>query len=219
MPIHSDRKIHEAVVRELAQDPRVDGNTIGVVVEDHVVTLKGRARTWTAKLIAQEVAHRVQGVLDVANDIEVSHHTPRFHDGDIAHTVRAHLTTLAGVPHERITTTVSDGIVTLLGSVDSERQREEVVGQVRDLEGVHMVVDELAVTGPGVDERELRASIAAALQRHATREADKLTIEIDGDRVALRGKVGSWAERTAIAGIIRGMRGVSVIDDHLEVVE
>jgi len=219
MPIHSDREIHDAVENELAHDSRIDSAAIGVAVDDHVVTLTGRSRTWTGKLLAQEIAHKVPGVLDVANDIEVSHHTPKTCDAAIAHAVRTALATLAGVPHHRIATTVADCVVTLLGSVDNERQREEVERTVRDVDGVCIVVNELDIASPGVDEGSLRESIAAALHRRAMREVDRLTIEVDGDRVVLRGRVSSWADRSAIGGIVRGMRGVSVIDDHIEVVD
>lgn len=219
MSIRTDPEIREAVVQGLTSDSRIDASGISVDVDNHVVTLRGRARTWTAKLRAQEVAHRVPGVLDVANDLEVAHHAPHFHDSEIACAVRKQLEHDPELPDERISTTVSDGIVTLLGTVDSNHQRERAEQTVRSLDQVYTVVNQLRVVDAGIDSRLLHAAVADALQRHAAREASRISIEVDGNRVALRGTVSSWAERTTITGLLRGMQNVDVIDDHLQVAE
>ncbi len=218
MSIRTDPEIREAVVQGLTGDSRIDASDIAVDVDQHVVTLRGRARTWTAKLRAQEVAHRVQGVLDVANDLEVAHHAPHFHDSEIARAVRLQLEHDPELPDTRIATTVSDGIVTLLGTVDSNHQRERAEQAVRSLDEVYTVVNQIEVVDAGIDSRVLHAMITDALERHAAREASRVSIEVDGNRVALRGTVGSWAERSTITGILRGMRGIEVIDDHLRVI-
>jgi hypothetical protein len=44
----------------------VNENEIGVAVKEGVVTLMGRRASCVEKLAAQEAAHRVAGVLDVA---------------------------------------------------------------------------------------------------------------------------------------------------------
>src|SRR5579884_4316782 len=67
----SDSEIQQDVYDELEWDSRVEATHIGVVVENGVVTLRGTVRSHAERLAAQEAAHRVAGVLDVANDIDV----------------------------------------------------------------------------------------------------------------------------------------------------
>lgn len=213
----SDAEIRRDVIREQAWDKQIGHVPIGVSVTDRVVTLSGVVDTWTEKELAQAVAHRVVDVLDVANEIEIRRPKPAHSDSEIAHAVRDALIKDVFVPDDRIHLTVTDGIVTLAGTVDSQRQREEVGRIVRDVAGVFRVADELIVHPPALAEDQLRASIEAALHRHAEREARKITIHVRGNAVTLRGTVGSWAERTAIVGIARGTDGVKVVDDHLHV--
>ena len=67
----SDSEIQQDVLRELKWDTRVEETEIGVTVDNAVVTLTGTVRGYGKKMAAQEAAHRVAGVLDVANDIQV----------------------------------------------------------------------------------------------------------------------------------------------------
>ena len=213
----SDAEVRRDVIRELGSDKQVSHIPISVAVADRVVTLSGVVDTWTEQEVAQAIAHRVRDVHDVANEIEIRRPTPAHTETEIAHTARRALAEDVYIPDDRIYLTVVDGVVTLTGTVDSERQRDEAVRLVRDTPGVFHVADEMIVHPPSLAEDEMRASIEAALHRHADREARKITIHARDGVVTLSGTVGSWAERTAIVGIVRGTRGVNVVDDHLQV--
>ena len=67
----TDSQIQQAVLRELKWDTRVEETDVGVEVDAGVVTLTGTVSSWAKRFAAQEAAHRVAGVLDVANDIQV----------------------------------------------------------------------------------------------------------------------------------------------------
>jgi osmotically-inducible protein OsmY len=213
----TDPEIQRDVLGELTRDTRIDATDVAVTVDDRVVILTGSVRTWGEKVIAQELAHRVSGVRDVANDIAITRAKPLRTDADIAHAVRDALRGSAFVPETRIMTTVMDGIVTLTGTVDSLRQHDEAAVAIRDVHGVFMVLNNLEIAAPPLDAEQLRSSVEAALRLHAQREAEHITIDVKDGKVALRGTVGSWAERTAISGIVRGTSGVKVIDDHLQI--
>ena len=66
-----DSEIQQAVLRELHWDTRVDETDVGVEVDRGVVTLTGTVDSYVKQLAAQQAAHRVTGVLDVANDMHV----------------------------------------------------------------------------------------------------------------------------------------------------
>jgi osmotically-inducible protein OsmY len=74
--------------------------------------------------VARDVALRVPGVLDVADDLEVIVPQP-CGDAAIAAAVRHALQWNVHVPDQRIQSTVSDGRVTLTGTVDLLRERDD----------------------------------------------------------------------------------------------
>lgn len=66
-----DSALRSEVSQELKWDSRVGSARPAVDVSDGVVTLRGNVTSYSQKLAAQKAAHRVAGVLDVANDIKV----------------------------------------------------------------------------------------------------------------------------------------------------
>jgi osmotically-inducible protein OsmY len=213
----SDSEIKREVSRELKWDSRVGLAKLAVDVSDGVVTLTGIVTSYPKKLAVQEAAHRVAGVLDVANDIEVKPAGFTRTDGDIALAVRHVLEWDALVPDELIQSTVSDGWVTLEGGVGFWHEREEAERAALRLEGVIGVTNKILVTPKQVDPEELRGEIEYALERRADREAERLRIEVNDGAVDLFGRVHSWQEKRAVLGSISHAPGVCAVRDHLRV--
>ncbi len=214
----TDAQIQRDVLDELRLDPRVAETDVGVTVSHGVVTLTGTLPSWGMKMAAQEAAHRVEGVLDVANDLELK--LPGLgapNDSEIAERVRQALAEDLELPSRRIRTTIARGMVTLEGEVDSAGQRDEAARIIRRVRGVTGLSNRLAVVAPELGAPELQAAIAAALQRQAQREAQHVQIDVRDRCVTLTGTVHSWSERRAILGTLRGVRGVDVIIDELRV--
>jgi len=214
----SDGEIKNQVLRELKWDSRIGWSQIGVAVMEGVVTLTGVVSSYAQKLAAQDAAHRINGVLDVANDVEVRPEGIFVRsDADIALAVRHVLEWDALVPDERIKSTVSDGWVTLEGDVDFWHQRQNAERSILRLEGVVGVTNQITVAPKRVDPKELREEIEYALERRADREAERLRIEVHDGAVDLFGRVHSWQERRAVVGSISHAPGVSAIRDHLRI--
>jgi osmotically-inducible protein OsmY len=140
----TDRELQNEIQAELRWDTRVDATHIGVTVEASIVTLTGRVHSYTEKVAAVAAAHRVEGVLDVANEIHVKG-IEELTDSDLAEAVRHTLTWDNEVLHDRIHTTVCEAIVTLTGTVDRSAQRDDAVRAVRTVRGVRAVIDNLRV--------------------------------------------------------------------------
>jgi osmotically-inducible protein OsmY len=138
-------------------------------------------------------------------------------DADIAHTVRSALEWDVFVPHQRIRTTVSQGVVTLEGTADYWSEREDAQRAIRNLEGVRGIINRIEVKPPVVPTDRLRHAIEAALERHAEREAKRVTLVVVEGRVTVSGVVGSYGEREAVVGAIRGTPGVRAVDDKLRI--
>jgi osmotically-inducible protein OsmY len=214
----SDRDLKERIRRELKWDSRISWASINVEVTDGVVTLVGTVPTYVQKIAAQEATHRVQGVLDVANDIEV---TPidRFlrTDSEIAGAVRNALEWDALVPNELIQSTVSDGWVTLEGQVDYWRERTDAERAIKCLAGVVGVINKITIRKQAVNEKQLREELELALERRADREADRLRIEVHDGAVDLWGRVHSWQEKRAVIGSLAHAPGVTQLKDHIRI--
>lgn len=219
----SDSELQKSVSCELAGDTRLDAAAVGVSVHHGVVTLNGAVESWSEKHAAEEAAHRVAGVLDVANDIEIKPSwSTRRSAADVAKAVRRALE--GGVPcsHRLIQSTVCDaGHITLTGTVGTLLQRDDVERVVRSVEGVRFITNRIAVEPPRIAASELRSSIKAALEealeRHVAREADHIEIDVRDDMVVLSGKIASWIERDAVISAAKGTPGVRRIEDQLRI--
>jgi osmotically-inducible protein OsmY len=214
----TDAQIQSEVLEELKWDTRVKATDVGVEVDAGIVALTGTVNSWTSRLAAQEAAHRVLGVLDVANDIQVKLPTSSLRDDtDIARAVRNTLEWDTLVPHERITSTVSDGVVMLEGEVDYWSQFDDAERSVRNLEGVREVRNLISVQPSlsGAAAKVVRGAIEQALERHAQHAAKHVQISIVDGKVTLSGEVPSWAERNAVEGAVRGTPGVRKIQNQL----
>jgi osmotically-inducible protein OsmY len=216
----TDSKIKSDVVEELKWDTRVKETDVGVTVKSGIVTLTGAVTSWAARLAAQDAAHRVSGVLDVANDVEVR--LPGSwdkNDTDIAKAVRTALEWDVLVPDQRIQTTVSDGVVTLEGKVDFWSQHDDAGRAIRNLSGVTAVINQITVEPslPVVSAAKVRGAIEEALERHAAHSAKDVSVSVADDKVTLSGAVPSWVERQTIEGAARGTPGVRRIENQLRI--
>lgn len=216
MQTKSDSQIQQEVLRELKWDTRVEETEVGVTVERGIVTLTGTLPSYAKKLAGQEAAHRVFGVLDVANDIQVR--VPGSlgrTDAEIAQAVRNALEWDVWINEDRIKSTVSNGFVTLEGVVEVLRERDDVERVVRRLAGVLGVTNRIEVKPVRIKAEDVREAIEQALERRAEREARHIKVEVHDSEVTLSGGVRSWAEKRAILGTVSHAPGVRSVDEHL----
>jgi osmotically-inducible protein OsmY len=220
-PVKTDDTIKQQVAQELRWDNRVDETRIGVGVDHGVVTLSGVVDSYAAKLAAVEAAHSVAGVLDVANEIEVRWPDGASHtDTDVAKAVRNALVWDVWVPDQRITSTVVKGWVTLSGTVDTWRQRNDADRAIRRLGGVRGITNNITVTPtvtPTVSATHVKDAIETTLERRKQRELDRIHVDVADGVVTLSGPVPTWGEKTSIIGAVEHAPGVRFVEDQLRV--
>ena len=213
----TDKEIQQAVLRELDYEPQVRSTEIGVAVKDGIITLSGNVESYTNRYHAERAAKRVAGVKAIANDLEV--HLPSSSertDEDIARAAVRALKGRNGVPRDQVQVTVSDGRITLEGDVEWQYQREAAAAVVRHLLGVKGVSNLITIK-PHVSSTEIRTKIEAALQRAAALDAQRITVETEGSKVFLRGRVRAWAEREEAEHAAWRAPGVTQVENQITI--
>ncbi len=214
----SDREIHQAVLCELQWDTHVNEMDVGVEVDDGIVTLTGIVDSYAKKMAALDAVRRVAGVQDVANDIQVKvPGSPGHTDTEIAQALRQVLAWDVFIPGDKIKTTVSNGWVTLEGTVPYWIDRANAERAIRNLAGVRGINNKLVVKPPQVAKAVVQRSIEDALERRADREAGRIQVEVKDGAVALSGRVHNWSEKQAILGAVGHAPGVVEVEDHLSI--
>jgi osmotically-inducible protein OsmY len=213
----TDQELIRNVAAELAWDPKVESDMIDVAADRGLVTLRGTVGSFRQKREAQKAAQRIHGVELVQNDLEVRILTEhRRADAELRGDVLRALTLDSLIPGT-VDAEVTDGVVLLTGTADWQHQRDEaefVAGNVRGVGGVDNDID---LNIPAAYARDVRDSIAKALERDAKIDADSLGVEtLDGTAV-LTGRVRSWAERDAAVAAAWAAPGVRDVDDRIEV--
>lgn len=213
----TDKQLQQDVLDALDWEPSIDAAEIGVTVDDGVVTLRGKARTYTEKAAAERVTLRVFGVKALANDLEVRlGKAAERTDSDIAQAVAAALAWNTQVPANRVTVTVSSGWVTLRGDVDWEFQRAAATRAIRYLIGVQGV-SSLVVVKPRLSVDDVKTKIEEALRRSAEVDARRIDVRVVNGEVTLSGNVHSWTERDEARRAAWAAPGVKDVQDRLAI--
>ncbi|GHO48311.1 BON domain-containing protein [Ktedonospora formicarum] len=187
----TDEEIEEDVLNELSWEPRVRANEIGVITRDEVVTLLGWVDSYVQKVAVEAAARRVRGVRDAVNEIEVRlASSAQRTDDDLTKLVRDALAWHTPVPIDDQDVTVSKGRVTLKGEVEynfQKREAEHVVQRIPGVKGLNKLLTVKTHPIPG----DLKLKIEEALVRNAETDAKHITVEVQGSKVILHGKIHS----------------------------
>jgi osmotically-inducible protein OsmY len=202
---------------QLKWEPFLNPAEIGVAVKDGIVTLTGQVDTYNKKIGAEIAVKKILGVKAVAENIRVGA-SPAYlrSDAELAAAVANALRWHTSVVEDKIQIVVENGIVSLSGQVDWSYQRQAAADAVKDMLGVRRVNNNITVK-PGITSRDVRQKIRAALQRNAAVDADKIEVDIIGNRVILKGTVRSLAERDDAEMAAWAAPGVTSIENKLSI--
>lgn len=226
--LRADWLIREDVEDALRNDPATDLYEITVKVDDNVVTLSGAVDSWREKTLCETVAKGVKGVIAVDSKIQVVWVEKRM-DSEIKAEVEKALAWDAFVDHALIEVDVKDGDVMLTGTVGSAAEKREAfldahVNGVKSVDDSGLRVERWArdddlkgnkyVTK---SEKEIEDALKIALLYDPRVSSFKVTPEVSGTAVTLRGTVDNLKAKRAAAQDARNTVGVVNVYNRIRV--
>lgn len=191
----------------------VDG--VRIAVTDGAVTLQGSVPSYAEKVAAVKAVQRVGGVKAVTDEIIVrlpDHQ--KCTDAEIETAAYNAIGWITTVPTESLEIIVRSGQLTLKGTVENCSQKSVVEDVVRHLAGVTGVVNMIGIK-PQPLEPDVRAAIESAFERHALLDADRITVEVIGTKVILRGTTSSFAEKDEAEHAAWLAKGVTDVENRI----
>jgi osmotically-inducible protein OsmY len=215
----SDEKIRNDVLKHLRWNGRLGITGLDAAVRDGTVVLTGRVPTCKAKHSAEVGCLHIVGVRTVQNELEIvpAGNLPTDEE------VRMNLIDLflwnGDVGSDNIAVTISDGAVTLQGSVGSYWEKVEAEELASGIRGVRHVRNHLAVV-PAHDmlDEEISDAIISALERNRSANPQDVHITVRYGRVTLSGSVPTWCAYQAALDAAAHTRGVVEVKAELELI-
>ncbi|UUM20737.1 BON domain-containing protein [Mycoavidus sp. SF9855] len=212
----TNAQLYEDIMDKLDFEPSVNASNITVAVNGEVVVLGGTVGSLFEKHTAERAIKSIAGVKAVANELRVELASQyRVSDVDIANAAVNALKWNSTLPQERPQVAVEGGHVTLTGKVNWWYQREAAEKAIRWLSGVKSLNNQITIQS-SLSPKDIKALITKEFHRHAQVDAERIHVEIEGSKVILKGRVGTWLElQEAKRGAWSAPGVVSVVTDEL----
>jgi len=213
-----DENIKRDVVDQLYWDSRVNAADIKVTVFDGVVTLSGFVNTSKARYSAASDTWMIEGVTDINNDLRVIYGAETNLPTDMQIKSQAENTLLwnEDIDSSKIEVSVSEGIVTLTGTVNSLWKKWEAEQTVYRNFGVISVENHLTIVPTtSIVDQDIAEDIENALDRNYYIDAEDISVKVDRGVVTLMGDVNSTFARTQAEEIALYTTGVMDVKNEL----
>lgn len=222
----TDADVRRDVLTALAMDPATEPYEITIRVKDGRVTLEGEANSFTEKKLAEEVVQDVRGVREVENLLtyEIKAERPNHEiDGDVEGRLRANAALNSGL----IQVSVSDGNVTLEGSVASALEKSLAALESHAVTGVKSVKNNLKVKwwlfgdsddwGNAWSDRDMRQAIKNRMLYNPRVKTFNVDVDVEDGIATLTGVVDNLRAKRAAENEATNTLGVWNVKNYLRV--
>jgi osmotically-inducible protein OsmY len=121
-----------------------------------------------------------------------------------------------GVSPKHVTIQTRNGIVTLDGWVENILARDRAVAMAETVKGVRAVVNKVSVRSKeDYSDEYIYQNVNAALSSDPVTQPYSLIIDVDGGSVAVKGEVPSWQVRDLASHVVKGVKGVKEVQNHV----
>ena len=211
-----DDAITSWVDHALSEDPRIGSTYIHVSTFKGIVTLSGSVKNLAEKKYADLEAKKIKGVLGVINEIVV---TPaaRF-ETDIAQDIRRRLINNAFIKGKGLDIHVSDGHVTISGTVSSRAESAEAELLASEVRGVKSVVNNLEISSPAKrSDQDIKKDVISSMERDVYLFGLPISVDVKDGVVTLNGSVGNAFQKKIARDTAFWVGNVKKVENNLEV--
>ena len=138
-------------------------------------------------------------------------------DENITNAVQSELMYNSSTPSHLIDIETSEGVVTLTGSVNSILARDRAGKIARTVKGVRAVINRVDVDAPDRTNAALEHAVEMQLLNDPATDSYEISINANDGNITLTGTVESWQEKQLAAFVAKGVRGVTSVDNNIEI--
>jgi len=139
-------------------------------------------------------------------------------DSELKKDVLAELAWDPVVPEAKVGVSVSDGVVTLTGHLDSYSEKvaaRRAVERVGDVKAIAMEIDVIPLGVHQRSDTEIAAAVDHALSWNTSVPKDRIKVTVEKGWVTLGGEVDWNFQRRAVERLVRPLKGVIGISDNI----
>jgi osmotically-inducible protein OsmY len=218
--IRTDEQLKKSIVDHLFWDDSIDSSGVKVEVSNGKAILSGSVLTYSAKDAASSAAWLVNGIEDVENRLHVQYPSnfPILSDDEIERNATEVLAWNADIHGLAISVSVTEGVVTLDGTVASYWQRNKAEKLVSDLLRVVGVINQLIVIPTELlTDQAIAENIQTALKNSPQIDESGIKVSVMGGIVRLKGSVSTAHDRMQAYTVAGNCRGVIDIINEIRV--
>ncbi len=213
-----DEEIKVDVAKQLKWDARIDASDVQITVDNGKVSLDGNVPSTTSKEAARSDAYLVSGVSSVVNNLDVEFPETKTIPTDtvIKDNVVTSLSFDSDLESYKIDVDVTDGWVTLEGTVNAYWEKVAAENETEEVNGVVGVTNNLGVvpTESFIDEN-IAEDIVNALERNLHVVSDDINVTVEDGEVTLDGAVNSYTAKNAAYNSALYTPGVTMVHDRI----
>ena len=224
----TDDKIERSFKETYVYRTYLKDDSVKTVSKDGVVTLTGVVSQESHRVLAQDTAESLAGVVRVNNQLATKAEVAaESKDLWIARKVKFTLLLHRNVNAGKTGVDVKDMVVTLSGIATSIAQMELTGEYAADIDTVKSVVNNMTVVEPGepmartagerMDDASVTAQVRTTLTSHRSTNSLKTKVETRDGTVTITGIAGNAAEKTLVTKLVSDVQGVSTVNNEMTV--